>query len=89
MQVRCKQVRKVDHVSSQLKDYSMNSEAMRSSSSSICYSIEIKDAYIPPWIISGVCDAMCSKGGDFQARYLNFSSSLKLELHFHLMNESL
>ena len=56
-------------MSSQLKDSNMYSEPMRSSSSGISYSIELKDAYIPPWVVSGVCDAICSNGGDFQARY--------------------
>lgn len=59
-------------MSSHLKDSNMFGEPMRTSSSGICYNIEIRDAYIPPWVVSGVCDAMRSNEGDFQARYLNF-----------------
>lgn len=44
-------------------------ETKKGSVSSVCYSIEIKDAYIPPWIISTVCDAMSSQGSSFEARY--------------------
>lgn len=34
------------------------------------YSIELKDAYLPPWIISSVCDAIKLNGDDtFEARY--------------------
>lgn len=60
-------------MSSQVKDSNMYSESMRSSSPGICYSIEITDAYIPHWVISGVCDTLRANGGDFQARYLNLS----------------
>lgn len=65
-------------MSSQLKDSIMDSEPKRSSSTGICYSIEIRDAYLPPWVICGICNAMRSNGGDFQARYPNFSLMLKL-----------
>lgn len=81
MQVRCKQVRRVDHMSSHLKESNIDSEPFRSSSTGICYSVEIKDAYLPPWVISGVCNAMRSNGGEFQARYPN--SSLVF-LHYSL-----
>ncbi|KAG6427570.1 hypothetical protein SASPL_111816 [Salvia splendens] len=43
-EVRCKQVRRVEHMSSQVKDSNMYSEPMRSSSPGICYNIEIRDA---------------------------------------------
>ncbi|XP_057778359.1 uncharacterized protein LOC130997117 [Salvia miltiorrhiza] len=79
-EVRCKQVRRVEHMSSQQKDSNMYSEPMKSSSSGICYSIEIRDAYIPPWVISGVCDAMRSNGGDFQASFVTESTSIGLNV---------
>ena len=34
--------------------------------------IEIKDAYIPPWIISSICATMGSEGRSFEARYDKF-----------------
>ncbi|KAH6806192.1 hypothetical protein C2S51_031023 [Perilla frutescens var. frutescens] len=78
-EVRCKQVRKVDHMSSQLKDSNMDIEPI-SSSTGICYSVEIRDAYLPPWVISGVCNAMRSNGGDFQASFVTESSSIGLNV---------
>ncbi|PIN22907.1 hypothetical protein CDL12_04373 [Handroanthus impetiginosus] len=66
-EVRCKQVRRVNSISSQLKECNMDSVS-RSSSAGICYSVEISDAYIPPWVICGICSAIRSNGGDFQAR---------------------
>ncbi|XP_047961431.1 uncharacterized protein LOC125206186 [Salvia hispanica] len=63
-----------------VKDSNMYSEAMRSSSPGICYSIEIRDAYIPPWVISGVCDTLRSNGGDFQASFVTESTSIGLNV---------
>lgn len=39
-------------------------------SSSVCYSIDIKDAILPPWTTYGVCTAMGSDGKSFEARYV-------------------
>jgi protein downstream neighbor of Son len=33
-------------------------------------SIEIKDTFIPPWIISRICALMGSEGRSFEARYV-------------------
>ncbi|CAA0837787.1 Unknown protein [Striga hermonthica] len=73
-EVRCKQVRKVDYLSSRLKDSNTDSEP-KSSGGGICYSVEIKDAYLPPWVISGICNAMRSNGGDFEASFLTESTT--------------
>ncbi|XP_042053497.1 protein downstream neighbor of Son-like [Salvia splendens] len=86
-EIRCKQVRRVEHMSSQLKDSNMYSEPIRSSSSGICYSIELRDAYIPPWVVSGVCDAMCSNGGNFQASFVTESTSIGLNVGLDSTNQ--
>ncbi|KAK6131621.1 hypothetical protein DH2020_034635 [Rehmannia glutinosa] len=78
-EVRCKQVRRVEYMSSQLKDSSMDSEP-KSSSAGICYSVEIRDAYLPPWVICGICDAMRSNGGDFQVSFVTESTSIGLNV---------
>ncbi|KAK6145727.1 hypothetical protein DH2020_022547 [Rehmannia glutinosa] len=78
-EVRCKQVRRVEYMSSQLKDSSMDSEP-KSSSAGICYSVEIRDAYLPPWVICGICDAMRSNGGDFQVSFATESTSIGLNV---------
>lgn len=65
-------------MSFQLKDPNMDIEP-NGTSAGICNSVEIMDTYLPPWVISGICDVMRSKGGDFQARYPNSSLLLKLE----------
>ncbi|KAL3642771.1 hypothetical protein CASFOL_013586 [Castilleja foliolosa] len=78
-EVICKQVRRVDHLSSQLKDSSMDSEP-KSSSSGVCHIVEIKDAYLPPWVISGICNAMRSNGGDFQVSFSTEATSIGLNV---------
>jgi len=55
--------------------YSSGSDAddveafLGSSGTAICYSIEIKDTFLPPWIVSGICAAMSSDGRSFESRY--------------------
>lgn len=44
-------------------------ELAKDSSDGICYSIEIRDTFLPPWIICGICSLMGSEGKDFEARY--------------------
>lgn len=39
------------------------------SSYSLCSSVEIKDAYIPPWVISSICAVLGSEERSFEARY--------------------
>ncbi|GMP98465.1 hypothetical protein CsSME_00046341 [Camellia sinensis var. sinensis] len=77
-EVRCKEVRRADNISFPLKEFNMKDE---SSSSGFCYSIEIKDAYLPPWVISSFCEAMCSEGMSFEAR-------LVMELRNHNVTDS-
>ena len=50
----------------------MKDEANESVSASLSYNIEIKDAYIPPWIISSICATMGSEGRSSEARYDKF-----------------
>ncbi|PIN20246.1 hypothetical protein CDL12_07067 [Handroanthus impetiginosus] len=85
-EVKCKQVRRVDHVSSQLKDSNMDGEP-RSSAAGICYSVEIRDSCIPPWAICGICNAMRSNGGDFQASFVTESTSIGLNVGLDIASE--
>ena len=50
----------------------MKDEANESVLAGLSYNIEIKDAYIPPWIISSICATMGSEGRSFEARYDKF-----------------
>ncbi|XP_028066209.1 uncharacterized protein LOC114269153 isoform X1 [Camellia sinensis] len=78
-EVRCKEVRRADNISFPLKEFNMKDE---SSSSGFCYSIEIKDAYLPPWVISSFCEAMCSEGMSFEASFVTESTTTGLNVGF-------
>lgn len=39
------------------------------SKSNICYSIEISNSIIPPWVISGICAAMNADETSFDSMY--------------------
>lgn len=66
-QVKCKQVKRADTI------HCMGSSHARivgDPSCSICYSIEIRDAILPPWVICRICKVMGLDGRTFEARYL-------------------
>ena len=46
-----------------------NGESAQGSLDGLCCSIEIKDAFLPPWIICGISALMSSEGKSFEARY--------------------
>ncbi|WVZ91329.1 hypothetical protein U9M48_037517 [Paspalum notatum var. saurae] len=60
-EVKCREMRRADMglLSSGGFDAESGS-AFASTTGNICYSMEIKDSVLPPWVVSGVCAAMCS-----------------------------
>lgn len=62
-------MRKADNFPFPQKEFTSKDETYQGSSAGFCYSIEIKDAYLPPWIICSLCEAMGSEGMSFEARY--------------------
>nr|KJB16491.1 hypothetical protein B456_002G233300 [Gossypium raimondii] len=80
-EVRCMEIKRPDRGTalphgSILKD----SCSMPNSSAGLCYSIEIKDSYIPPWIISNMCAQMVSKGQSFEASFTTEHTSVGLNI---------
>ncbi|XVE61346.1 hypothetical protein DITRI_Ditri06bG0032100 [Diplodiscus trichospermus] len=76
-EVRCMEIKRADHgvalpLGSTLKD----SHPMQSAD--LCYSVEIKDSRIPPWIISNMCALMASEGGSFEASFTTEHTSVGL-----------
>lgn len=61
--------KRADHIACPPKESSDGGEHVPGSSAGLCYSIEIKDAYLPPWIICSMCAVMGSEGRSFEARY--------------------
>ncbi|KNA18589.1 hypothetical protein SOVF_069190, partial [Spinacia oleracea] len=74
--VRCKEIKRVDALQS--KGLAAKDVEFLGSKSSVCYSIEVKDAYLPPWIICSLCAAMGSEGRSFEASFLTDSNTMGL-----------
>ncbi|KAG5556335.1 hypothetical protein RHGRI_006812 [Rhododendron griersonianum] len=79
-EVRCKEVRKADNFPFPQKEFTSKDETYQGSSAGFCYSIEIKDAYLPPWIICSLCEAMGSEGMSFEASFVTESTSTGLNV---------
>ncbi|XP_034679746.1 uncharacterized protein LOC117909800 [Vitis riparia] len=77
-EVSCRELKRADHVVFPLKGSKMKDEANESVSAGLSYSIEIKDAYIPPWIISSICATMGSEGRSFEASFTIEPTSIGL-----------
>ncbi|XP_071710308.1 uncharacterized protein [Rutidosis leptorrhynchoides] len=75
-EVKCKEVKKIDYIS-----VSTTTEPNYSSASTTHYTVEIKDAYLPPWITSSVCDALMSNGDNsFEASFVTEPMSIGLNV---------
>ena len=63
-------MRKAEHIAASYNASILkNGESAQGSSDSLCCSIEIKDAFLPPWIICSACALLGSEGRNFEARY--------------------
>ncbi|XVF07479.1 hypothetical protein REPUB_Repub06bG0142700 [Reevesia pubescens] len=79
-EVRCMEIKIADHGAfpqgSTLKD----GHSMPISSAGLCYSVEIKDSHIPPWIICNICSLMASEGRSFEASFTTEHTSVGLNI---------
>ncbi|KAJ3685887.1 hypothetical protein LUZ61_015051 [Rhynchospora tenuis] len=75
--VNCKEVRKADMMV--LSESNENRTTIEDlSNSKICYSIEIRNSIIPPWVISGICAALNADGSSFDSIFTIDHSSMGL-----------
>ncbi|KAK0584310.1 hypothetical protein LWI29_010987 [Acer saccharum] len=80
-EVTCTEMKNSDNIAAPRKGFvSKEGETTQGSSSCFCCSIEIKDAYLPPWIICNVCSIMGSEGGSFETRTDRTSIGLNVAL---------
>ncbi|KAK8371149.1 hypothetical protein V6Z12_A01G225900 [Gossypium hirsutum] len=80
-EVRCMEIKRPDRGAALPHDSILkDSCSMPNSSAGLCYSIEIKDSYIPPWIISNMCAQMVSKGQSFEASFTTEHTSVGLNI---------
>lgn len=68
-QVRCMEMRPANHIADSIKE---DSSSGGDCTAGLCYTLEITDAYIPPWIICNIC-ALLGSQGRFEARYVENS----------------
>ncbi|KAF8403417.1 hypothetical protein HHK36_011520 [Tetracentron sinense] len=80
-EVRCKEMKRAESVAFPLRGpHIEDGESNQDSQAGVCYSIEIKDTFLPPWIICGVCAAMSSEGRNFEASFTTEPISLGLNV---------
>ncbi|XP_061374534.1 uncharacterized protein LOC133316767, partial [Gastrolobium bilobum] len=66
--IKFMEMRKAEHIAASYNgSICKTGESAQGSSDSLCCSIEIKDAFLPPWIICGVCTLLGSEGRNFEA----------------------
>ncbi|XP_065622768.1 uncharacterized protein LOC111991103 [Quercus suber] len=79
-EVRCMELKRADHIAAPPKGSTKDGECIQGSSAGLCYTIEIKDAYLPPWIICSVCAVMGSEGRSFEASFITEPTSVGLNV---------
>lgn len=69
-QIKCMELKRAEHIAFPDKESIMKEgEPQQGSSSGLCSSVEVKDAYLPPWVICSLCALLSSEGRSFEARY--------------------
>jgi len=85
-EVKCREMRRADMglLSSGGFDTEQGS-AFASTTGNICYSMEIKDAVLPPWVVSGLCAAMSLDAASFDLTIATEPSSMGLNVALNSM----
>ncbi|KAL5806351.1 hypothetical protein ACOSQ4_029084 [Xanthoceras sorbifolium] len=87
-EVSCMEMKQSDKFAAPHKGtVSKDGETTQVSSSGFCCSIEIKDAYLPPWIICNVCSLMGSEGESFEASFMTERTSVGLNVALGTVSE--
>ncbi|KAB1222510.1 Protein downstream neighbor of Son [Morella rubra] len=79
-EVRCTEFKRADHIAVPPKGASNYGEHLQGPSPGMCYSIEIKDSYVPPWIVCSICAVMGSEGRSFEASFTTEPTSVGLNV---------
>ncbi|KAG8049321.1 hypothetical protein GUJ93_ZPchr0009g963 [Zizania palustris] len=88
-EVKCREMRKADMgLGSSGYDAEEPGSAFASVSGNICYSMEIKDPILPPWVVSGICAAMCCDANSFDLIMTTEPSSMGLNAAFNSISTS-
>ncbi|PON40807.1 Donson [Trema orientale] len=85
-EIKCMELKRAEHISTSDKLSTVKDESQRVPSV-FCSSVEIKDTYIPPWIICSICAIMGSEGKSFEAGFSTEPTSAALNVALEVMNE--
>ncbi|KAK9715928.1 hypothetical protein RND81_06G199300 [Saponaria officinalis] len=77
-EVKCKEIKRVDALPS--KEPTTKDGSIGNTKVGVCYSIELKGAFLPPWVVSYVCSAMSSEGKSFEASFTTELNSMGLNV---------
>ncbi|GMI63312.1 hypothetical protein like AT3G54750 [Hibiscus trionum] len=87
-EVRCMEIKIADHGTVLPQGFTLNDgHSLPISSAGLCYSVEIKDSHIPPWIISNLCALMASKGKNFEASFTTEHTSVGLNIALGVVSQ--
>ncbi|KAI9122037.1 hypothetical protein K1719_006726 [Acacia pycnantha] len=79
--IKCMEVKRAEQIAASYDEsYMKDADIAQGSSDGLCWSIEIKDTILPPWIISGICSLMSSEGRKFEASFVTEPSSIGLNV---------
>uniref|UniRef100_A0A0E0MPQ8 Uncharacterized protein n=1 Tax=Oryza punctata TaxID=4537 RepID=A0A0E0MPQ8_ORYPU len=88
-EVKCKEMRKADiGLVSGGFDAEEPGSTFASVTGNICYSMEIKDPVLPPWVVSGICAAMSSDANSFDLTMATEPSSMGLNAAFSCVSSN-
>ncbi|KAK7284747.1 hypothetical protein RJT34_19500 [Clitoria ternatea] len=76
--IKCMETRRAEDMAASYNGSIWKDGGSALGSSDGLYTIEIKDAFLPPWIISGICALMSSEGRSFEASFLTEPCSIGL-----------
>lgn len=80
-EIKCVEVKRAHHIAASPKESTVkDTESSQGSSTGLLSSIEIKDAYIPSWIVCRVCALMDSDGRSFEASFTTERTSIGLNV---------
>ncbi|KAF7804199.1 protein downstream neighbor of Son-like [Senna tora] len=79
--IKCMEMRRAEHIAASCEGSNWKDvELAQGSSDGICCSIEIRDTFLPPWIICGICSLMGSEGRNFEASFVTEPTSIGLNV---------
>ncbi|KAK2364531.1 downstream neighbor of Son [Trifolium repens] len=78
--IKCMEMRRAEDIAANNGSIWKDNEFAQGSSDGLFCSIEIKDTFIPPWIICRICALMGSKGKSFEASFVTKPVSIGLNV---------